>query len=391
MNQDIVCFSHLRWNFVHQRPQHLMSRAARERRVLVIEEPVYGGVLRGSLYLRSAPCGVIVAVPMLPDGLSPAESEALQVSLVGQVVKGLDFTSYLAWFYTPMALPLMQTLSPQAIVYDCMDELSAFKAAPADMAVRETELLRVADVVFTGGQSLYRAKRHLHHNVHCFPSAVDFDHFAQARKPMAAPPDQAAIPGPRAGYFGVIDERMDLELVRQLADLLPELQIVMVGPTAKISPGDLPRRPNIHWLGIKRYNELPAYISGWDVALLPFAHNDATRFISPTKVPEYLAAGKPVVSTAIRDVVHPWGVQGLVRIAGRAEGFVLAVKDALSEGLGSRLATVDRALRHISWDHTWHAMDRLCASAVERHASRALVSLPSRLRATPALRSASLL
>jgi UDP-galactopyranose mutase len=207
---------------------------------------------------------------------------------------------------------------------------------------------------------------------------------------LVDPADQAAIPHPRAGYYGVIDERMDLELLAQLADLLPELQIVMIGPTAKIAQADLPHRPNIHWLGAKTYDALPGYLAGWDVALLPFAHNDSTRFISPTKIPEYLAAGKPVVSTAIRDVVHPWGIQGLVRIAGRAEGFVSAVKDALSEGMAARLPAVDRALRHLSWDQTWHAMDRLCTGAVERHHAASVIALPRRLRTTSAGVSAGL-
>jgi UDP-galactopyranose mutase len=391
MSADIICLSHLRWNFVHQRPQHLMSRAARDRRVLYVEEPIFGEFVSASLYLRSTPSGVTVAVPMLPSWMQQSGSGEVQAKLLAQVVKGLEFSSYLAWLYTPMALPLLQGLTPTATVYDCMDELSAFKGAPPELSVREAELLNSADVVFTGGQSLYRAKRHLHHNVHCFPSAVDFDHFAAARRPQADPDDQAGIPRPRAGYFGVIDERMDLGLLAQLADLEPDLQLVMVGPTAKISPSELPRRPNIHWLGIKQYDELPAYIAGWDVALLPFAHNDATRFISPTKVPEYLAAGKPVVSTAIRDVVHPYGIQGMVRIAGRAEGFVTAVRDALTEGNASRLPAVDRALKQMSWDQAWHSMDRLCQAAIDRHQGRALAALPRRLRATTAVRTASLL
>jgi glycosyltransferase involved in cell wall biosynthesis len=380
MSADIVCLSHLRWNFVHQRPQHLMTRAARNRRVLYVEEPIFGESVSASMYLRSTSSGVTVAVPMLPAGMLPADAEEVQARLLQQVIPELQFSSYVAWLYTPMAVPLLQWLTPVATVYDCMDELSAFRGAPPELGLREATLLQGADLVFTGGQSLYRAKRHLHHNVHCFPSAVDYDHFATARQPQGDPADQAGIPRPRAGYFGVIDERMDLELVAQLADLEPHLQLVMVGPIAKIAPSDLPCRPNIHWLGIKQYAELPSYIAGWDVALLPFAHNDATRFISPTKVPEYLAAGKPVVSTAIRDVVHPYGIQGLVRIAGRAEGFVVAVRDALSEGNGNRLLAVDRALKHMSWDQTWHGMDRLCERAIDRHEATKLAALPRRLR-----------
>jgi UDP-galactopyranose mutase len=386
---DIICLSHLRWHFVHQRPQHLMIRAARDRRVLYVEEPSRNEAPMASLTLQNTPSGVLVVQPNVPPGVHPLEVDALQARLLSELAQRMGMESYLVWLYTPMALPLMRELTPAATVYDCMDELSAFRGAPADLPARETQLLRQANLVFTGGQSLFRAKRHLHHNVHCFPSSVDFAHFAAARRPQADPADQAAIPHPRAGFFGVIDERMDLELIAHLADRKPELQLVMVGPLAKISADDLPRRPNLHWLGAKSYNELPSYIAGWDVALLPFAHNDSTRFISPTKVPEYLAAGKPVVSTAIRDVVHPYGVQGLVRIAGQKESFVIAVQDALEEGIQSRLPAIDRALKHMSWDQTWHAMDVLCQQAVELQPGGALVTLPKRIRIPAATSTAS--
>jgi UDP-galactopyranose mutase len=240
-----------------------------------------------------------------------------------------------------------------------MDELSGFAGAPAELRALETELLRRADVVFTGGQSLYEAKRHTHANIHAFPSSVDVEHFAQARRIASDPEDQAPLPRPRLGFFGVIDERMDLELLAGVADARPSWQIVMLGPVVKIDPASLPRRSNIHYLGAKTYQQLPYYIAGWDVALLPFARNEATRYISPTKTPEYLAAGKPVVSTSIRDVIRPYAHKGLARIADTVDGFVDACEAALIEDATARLRDADVFLRQTSWDGTWARMRRL--------------------------------
>jgi UDP-galactopyranose mutase len=245
-----------------------------------------------------------------------------------------------------------------------MDELSAFKDAAPELPVLEASLLKRADLVLTGGQSLYEAKKHLHHNIHALPSSVDTAHFATARSITADPPDQREIPRPRLGFYGVLDERLDIPLLRGIAEARPAWQLVMLGPIVKIDPADLPRLPNIHYLGSKTYAELPAYIAGWDVALLPFAKNDATRFISPTKTPEYLAAGKPVVSTSIRDVVRPYSVQGLARIADTPDAFVAACESALAEPREKLLKRADPFLAKMSWDKTWEAMEALMDEAV---------------------------
>ena len=258
-----------------------------------------------------------------------------------------------------MAVGFARHLAPLVTVYDCMDELSAFRGAPPWLRERENELLARANLVFTGGQSLYEAKVSRHPHVYAFPSSVDAAHFAQARTPQPAPPDQATIPHPRLGFFGVIDERMDLALIEAVATARPDWHLVLIGPTAKVNPTDLPQGENMHYLGMKGYDDLPAYLAGWDVALLPFARNESTRFISPTKTPEYLAAGVPVVSTSIRDVVRPYGEMGLVGIADEPEAFVAAIERALREDASARLARVDTLLAHNSWDHTFAAMLRL--------------------------------
>ena len=372
---DLVCLSHLRWDFVYQRPQHLMSRFARAGRVFFFEEPVFDEP-PARLEVSERAGGVRVAVPHLPAGLSPAEAEAAQRDLLETLLADHAVTDFVLWFYTPMAIGFAEGLEPAAVVYDCMDELSLFRGAPPALLERETRLLEIADVVFTGGQSLYEAKRGRHARVHAFPSSIDAEHFGRARRPLPDPPDQARLPGPRLGYFGVIDERLDTDLLAAVADARPQWQLVMVGPVVKIDADALPRRANLHYLGMKTYDELPAYLAGWDAALLPFARNESTRFISPTKTPEYLAGGRPVVSTPIRDVVRPYGELGLVEIAGEPAAFVAAVERALAqrgEGGTERedwLRRVDEIIARSSWSRTWQAMAELIAEAVGRRRER---------------------
>ncbi len=360
---DLICLSHLRWNFVFQRPQHLLTRCAAERRVFYVEEPFYDAP--DAPFMQIERDGAVsVAVPHLKAGTTEEEATVIQRALVDELITGERIDQYVLWYYTPMALGFTAHLRPQAIVYDCMDELSAFKNAPPALKEREAELMRRACVVFTGGQSLYEAKRDAHPNVRAFPSSVDIEHFARARHVAAEPEDQASIPGPRLGFFGVIDERFDIELLAGLAAARPNWHFVMLGPVVKIDPATLPRGGNIHYLGSKSYEELPAYIAGWDVALLPFARNEATRYISPTKTPEYMAAGKPVVSTSIRDVVRPYGQKGLVRIADTVDDFVAACEAAMAEDAVARRRDADAFLRQTSWDGTWAQMRQIVLAAL---------------------------
>ena len=366
MHYDLVCFSHLRWDFVFQRPQHLLTRFAAGRRVFYVEEPAVddGDVAELEITRDS---GVTVVTPRLPARLhSESDRNAALKRLLDDFLVRHSVERVVLWYYTPMALAFSRHLSAQAVVFDCMDELSAFAAAPPELRSLEGELLRRADIVFTGGQSLYEAKRSAHRNVHAVPSSVDVAHFAQARLATFEPNDQAGIARPRMGYFGVIDERMDLGLLAAVADARPDWNIVMIGPVVKIDPATLPQRANIHYLGPKTYAELPRYIAFWNVALMPFALNEATRFISPTKTPEYLAAGKAVVSTSIRDVVRPYGKQGLVRIADDAGGFVDACEAAMEEEPLSRISKADAFLKTMSWDRTWQRMSGLLTAALQQ-------------------------
>jgi glycosyltransferase involved in cell wall biosynthesis len=362
--KTLVVFSHLRWNFVYQRPQHLLSRLAMRWRVIFVEEP-YLNAERNELERFEPTPGVEVWRPHVTGdapGFHDDHLPALQ-RLLAEAMREQAVEDYWIWFYTPMALPLATGLTPRGVVYDCMDELSAFKNAPRQLVQRENALFKLADLVFTGGRSIYNAKRSRHPDVHCFPSSVDAKHFAKATQDH---PLQAAIAHPRLGYCGVIDERINLHLIEEVAKARPDWQIVMVGPTAKIDPTALPRQANIHWLGQQSYDDLPAFIGGWDICLMPFALNEATRYISPTKTLEYMACGRPSVSTSIRDVVEPYGQ--LVQIADTPEGFVISCEEILQRSHEEQLDHA-RALAEVvgrtSWDGTAQAMAELIVQADE--------------------------
>lgn len=354
-----------------------MVRAAREANVLYIEEPKVAEA--DKLYFSEEAAGPIRRlIPHIPAGQSPILGQAKLIEDLLRRVPGRK----IGWFYTPLALRFLTHLSQKSrrgfaapapgrfdvTVYDCMDDLAGFEGADPEMRALEDRLLGLADVVFTGGRSLYERLAPRRADVHLEPSSVDVAHFAQARSWSHAPPsDQAAIPGPRLGWFGVIDERMNLALLAQAADLRPAWNFIMLGPTAKIDAASLPQRRNIHWLGPKDYQALPGYLAGWDCGIMPFALNAATAHISPTKTPEYLAAGTPVVSTPVRDVVSPWGKAGLVAIARNALEFVEAAQTVMSRPRQPWLGAVDAALADLSWDRTWARMAKALAT-VERAA-----------------------
>lgn len=350
----IVCASHLGWDLVFQRPQHLMTRAARDSAVLYIEEPRDEDVTEPVLRRRTDASGVEIATPVLPHG-TRYRSQAIR-TLIDTAIAAFDAEELVLWIYTPMALDHVGHLSPDVMVYDCMDELTAFKDPPPGLAERERQLLARADLVFVGGRSLFEAKRGVNPAMYLYPSSVDAAHFATAQGGLADPEDQAALPHPRIGFFGVIDERMDLDLVARAAEVCPDVAFVFLGPVVKIDPASLPRAANLHWLGRKAYADLPAYLGHWDAGWMPFALNDSTRFISPTKTPEFLAAGLPVVSSAVPDVVRDYVLPGLVTIT-EPDGVAAALRGALGPQDPGWSTKVAAHLAHLSWDRTWTEMD----------------------------------
>jgi UDP-galactopyranose mutase len=366
---DLLCFSHLRWGFVFQRPNHLLSRFSKHQRVFFIEEPMFTDGDE-KLHIENYNENLYVVTPNLKHGLSTDEITKRLQKWITSLMLQMQVKRYYSWYYTPMALPFTEHLNPELVIYDCMDELSAFKFAPADITQREKTLFAKADIVFTGGHSIYEHKKKAHHNIYSFPSSIDKTHFGKARKIKSDPPDQAHIPHPRFGFFGVIDERFDIEMIDAVAKAKPDWHFVLLGPVVKIDPATLPMHDNIHYLGGKSYEELPSYIAGWDVATVPFAINESTRFISPTKTPEYLSAGKPVISTPIRDVVSPYGNNGLVHIVFNADEFIIAAENELAKKRKTAwLKKVDEFLVGTSWDRTWSQMVRNIEETLAQRAS----------------------
>jgi UDP-galactopyranose mutase len=366
---SLVVLSHLRWDFVFQRPQHLMTRFAKSGKILFLEEPVFDPGVAPFVEISEPHPNIKVVKPHLDvpaNGYGDEEMALLAPLLKATVDKfNADGNGYSAWMYTPMALPLLEVLSPQIVIYDCMDELSAFAKAPAALKQRERALLQRADLVFTGGPSLYKAKRTQHRAAYCFPSAVDAKHFSRGADEANAFPALADIPHPRLGFFGVVDERFDRELLAALAKSRPQWQFCIVGPVVKIDAALLPREANIHYFGQQAYADLPAFIAGWDVCLLLFALNDATRFISPTKTLEYMAAEHPVVSTPVTDVVDLYGEY--ISVARSPAEFIGECERLLHESpkqRNARKAAMRKCVEKYSWDSTAAAMQAIIVKAI---------------------------
>ena len=354
---NIICFSHLRWDFVFQRPQHLLSRFTEASNVWFFEEPIFDATDHNYLQTKSKRKKLTIIIPHLVPGMDQKGIDQAQALLLKKLLEGLNLQECIFWYFTPMALKFSENFKPKLVVYDCMDELSAFKFAPMDLVSLEKKLMAKADVVFTGGNSLYQVKKDQHTNIYPFPSGIDKKHFIKARKKLEEPADQAVIEGVKIGYYGVIDERFDLNLIEKMAVERPDWQFILIGPVVKIDQDSLPRNPNIHYLGQKSYQDLPKYLAHWQIALIPFLINESTKYISPTKTPEYLSAGVPVISTRIRDVINPYGLKKLVSICSGKAAFLGAIDAELNrESKDAWLKEVDQFLGGISWDNCYQLM-----------------------------------
>ncbi len=370
---NIICFSHLRWDFVFQRPQHLLTRFSKTAIIYYIEEPIFDENIEQATYsITKKNENIVGLVPVLPSGFSETQISLVQRSLLQNFLKDQNIRKYAFWYYTPMALDFSDGFDPEIIIYDCMDELSNFKFAPENLKKLEKDLFNKADVVFTGGYSLYEAKKNYHSNIYPFPSSIDKEHFSKARKIHSNPSDQINTSNPVLGYFGVIDERFDIELIKKIADAKPNWELVVIGPVVKIDADILPKNKNIHYLGAKKYADLPNYIAAWNIALIPFLLNESTEFISPTKTPEYLAAGLPVISTPIKDVVGLYGNNEMVHICASAAEFIFAAEKELSlpeNAQKVRQEKVDEALSQNSWDTTFNEMKKIITDTYKQKVS----------------------
>jgi UDP-galactopyranose mutase len=337
MFDAIVAGSHLRHDGVWQRPHHVLARLGLRVPVLYVEEQLGSGDDHDTLEPLKA-----------FDVLRPlrrAPAPGIDGATLAAVRAWCGRRRPLVWLYSPMLLALADAFDTAPLVYDCMDDLAAFAFAPPEMRAREAELLARAGVVFAGGRSLFARRAGQARHLVLAPSGVEFERFAQA----AAGPPHPALAGlsrPVFGYFGVLDERIDLATVAALGDTIGTT--VMIGPVAKIDSASLPRGPRLRYPGQVDYGELPRFLAGFDVAIMPFALNAATASISPTKTPEYLAGARPVVSTPIADVIADYGTA--VRFAATPSEFAEACAEEARAPDRERVARGLLLARHAGWD-----------------------------------------
>lgn len=374
-NFDIVAFSHLRWDYVYQRPQQILERFGKKHKVLFIEEQIPHVSLHGIPNIVEVSKNITALQPRIHHENFLKEYE----ELLDKYLPRFGIKDPVLWFYGPGFEKLAEKVEHTAIVYDCMDEHSAFKNAYSEGLIKnERNLLAKADIVFTGGKSLFEAKKEFVKNIHCFPSSVDIAHFQKAlEKDTKVPKDLLSIKKPVVAYYAVIDERADLELIAEIADLMPKYSFVMIGPVAegKVNINDLPKRENIYWMGGKPYDQLPNYLKGFDICMMPFALNQATKFISPTKTLEYMAALKPIISTPVYDVARDYSE--MVSIVTNAKEFKEAVEYYLNEPKDKKDKRVElqkEVLKKTSWDQTANQMEDLILEAISKKSTVANTS-----------------
>jgi glycosyltransferase involved in cell wall biosynthesis len=377
-NFGFVVLSHLKWNFVWQRPQQFLSRFAKDHPILFIEHPEYDLAEGESPTVSVDPTenNITVARMRFPKGAPrnyEFDQQMIQMTkdLIATVNDKGEFDKPLLWFYYPMEAPWALQLECRGVVYDCMDELSQFIDAPATLVDNEKLLLSKADIVFTGGYELREKKAKQHNNVHCFGCGVEYDHFSKAQlEETQVPDDLKDLKKPVIGWFGVVDERVDYDLIREAAEKRPDWSFVLVGPVVKVDESMLPKADNIFWLGQRDYKVLPNYCKGFDVCMMCFAINEATEYINPTKALEYLATGKPVISTPVKDVLRQYSDD--LYIAKSTDEFIDMAERALAgKDQEMRARGLERA-QQCSWESTVAEMERLIDEAIRANSGEAL-------------------
>ncbi len=373
-NFPIIVHCHLCWDWVWQRPQQFLSRLSARHRILFVEtvgpDPHLAAPYARFRNADGFPNITILRIQFPTwqwrdaDFVDRERRRLVQLALESELLAG-QFENPVQWFYDPMAVKAFaRQMNEIATVYDCMDELSKFKGAPPAIVERERELLALADVVFTGGRKMFESKSQFNGNCHFYGCGVDVAHFGQARSESTAVfADIAGLKKPVLGYFGVVDERMDYELVAKLADANPNWSVVIIGPAIKVDPDQFPQRPNLHWLGGREYKDLPAYGKGFDVCLMPFAMNEHTQFINPTKSLEYMATGREIISSAVPDVISNFGA--VVKVAHSHDEFIQLCRQAVER---PDQKAIERGLKMAS-ENSWESI----VNKLEQHVRDVLV------------------
>jgi len=384
--KTIICFSHLTWDRnLFQRPQQLMLRFSKRFNVLYVSgyscrQFFIDLFRRKKTHSYHVTDNLAVYSPFALPPIKKYSSITIRLNkillsfLVKRRLKKLKFKDPILWIYHPRYIDAIGKFKEELIIYDCMDDFTSLLSDYEDRERNikdERALLKKADMVFAGGYSIAELKRDSREHIHVFPSAVEIYHFKKARSDnLEMPDDITDIPHPILGYWGAIDERVDHELLKRLAMKHPEWSIVLLGPIVRHKAGDLSylkEIKNIFWLGPKDYSLLPNYAKAFDVCLIPFVLSREGKFLSPTKTLEYLATGKPVVSTPITDVVRFY--DGVVGIADGPDEFGMAVRRCMEEDNASMKQKRICFTENKSWEDTAEKMEKLILDKIEEKSS----------------------
>ncbi len=353
----IVCFSDISWNVKFQRPHQLFSQAKRINIIIFIEKPLLQRSGKPNHFISRVSDNILILTPVITDEDPESTIHETVEQLLTEKLKSHNTTEYICWYYSPKAINYSQKLTPKLIIFDCMDECCGYEGADTEVNESEKKLLEVTDLVFTGGRSLCNAKKLLHKNVHLFPDSIDYERFngntKQAKKNIIKKP------AAKIGYFGVIDERLDLNLLDKIAANKPKWKFEIAGPIVENMHGKLPERKNITFTGDIRDEEIPSIIGEWDAAILPYSKNNSTENTAPSRLLVYFAANKNIVSTSINDIVHYFGENGMVRIADEPDDFVKALEAAIKyKPEAEWQKKVDSIIRKTTWEKTWNGMSK---------------------------------
>jgi hypothetical protein len=397
----LMVFSHMAWNPGQGRTPQLMAALAGRWQILFVEAPRHaaGAARLESRAIRAGLTVLTLTTPAPAAGFHD-DAQAFGVTLLREELAGRRLKIDIAWLDTPMAWPLAQALGIACLAYDCLEGPPAsLQFDAALLHQRESALMRTAALMVAAGPSLFNAHRHRHANLHCVCSAVHAEHFSPASLELTSARArrghvlQSSLARPRLGYFGSIDERLDLDLLAALADRQPGWAFVMVGSVAGIAAERLPQRRNIHWLGEQDDALLPYLLAGWDLALMPYVVSEATRFLMPSQTLEYMAGYQPIVSTPVRDVQALYA-PAVTIAAPQAEAFSSACEEVLAESArarSARLIDMARIVARHAWantaDFVHGLLDEVLTSARSNNADSSLALVPRGME--PDVRSAS--
>jgi glycosyltransferase involved in cell wall biosynthesis len=293
-------------------------------------------------------------IPLPSSHWAKRLNRKMLVSSIRGALRGLGDGPLQVWSFTPDVSYLLDALTPRKVIYYCVDDFASFTGYDRRRVQSdEVDLCKRADLVVTTSRALQEAKKSLNSNTIFVPHGVDYEHFAKALCPCAEPVDLSAIPRPRVGFFGLIRDWLDLDLVRQVAAKRPAWQFVFIGGHDWSVDLSLYRMPNIHFIGGRPYGDLPAYCAHMDVGLIPFKLNELTMSVNPIKLREYLAAGLPVAATPLPEVQ---AYSELVRIGAGPTDFTAAIEAALQTPPEAR-----RRLSEAMAAETWPTkMEQIC-------------------------------